>query len=189
MKIISGKFKNRNIYMPAGSRPIQHVARKALFDTIGQDMEGVAFLDLFAGSGSVGLEAISRGAPQCVFVENNEACMQVIRENLALLHLDNTSGLHGPYPVLGIDGFAAIKYLVKIKKKFDVVFADPPYGREMAKKALKLLNAYDIFNPAFIVIIKHGIREILPEASGRFLAFRARKFGSSCLTFYQDSNK
>jgi len=69
MKIIGGIYKGRNFYMPAGIRPTQTIARKALFDILGQDMEGVTFVDLFAGSGAIGLEAISCGAEKVIFVE------------------------------------------------------------------------------------------------------------------------
>src|SRR3989338_8645565 len=85
MKIIAGQFKGRNFFMPEGIRPTQNLTRKALFDLLGHDLTGLTFLDLFAGSGGVGLEALSRGAQKVTFVEKDENNSQLIRENLDLL--------------------------------------------------------------------------------------------------------
>ncbi len=181
MKILGGKFKGRNYYMPKGVRPTQDVTRKAVFDILGQDLEGVRFLDLFAGSGSVGLEALSRSALFVTFVEKNVRCVRVIEENLQILGIP----LMQKALIAGTDAFATIKNLHRQKKKFDIVYLDPPYGRDLAKKALKTLGAYDILHPNCYIVAEHNKREILPEFEGRFILFKHKKYGKSHLSFYQ----
>jgi len=85
LKVLGGKLKGRNFFMPAGIRPTQSITRKALFDMIGHDQSGVKFLDLFAGSGAVGIEAYSLGAEKVVMVERSPKCLSTIRENLSIL--------------------------------------------------------------------------------------------------------
>ena len=149
--------------MPSGIRPTQGIARKALFDILGQDLEGITMLDLFAGSGAVGLEALSRGAKKVTFVEKDPKCAAVISENIGLLPIEKADDGARPYDIVQTDAFAATKLFSRQSKSFDVVFIDPPYGRGLAKKALKTLDAYDILHPNCTVVLQHGKREILPE--------------------------
>ena len=183
MKILGGKLKGRNIYMPFGIRPTQNIVRKALFDVLGQDLEGLAFLDLFAGSGAVGLEAISRGAKAISFVDHDPKCIKVIEDNIHLLKIDSLMSIS--YEVIHNDALGTIKYLARKQRKFDIIFIDPPYGLELSKKALKLLMAYDILHPASFVVIQHEKRETLPESTGRFLVLREKQYGNSVLSIYK----
>ncbi len=185
MKIIGGKLRGRNFYMPAGIRPSLNVTRKAVFDLVGHDLDGIDFLELFAGSGAVGLEALSRGAKKVTFVENVPKCVDVIEENLGLLGLKTQKENRQDYEIIRGDAFAAIKRFSRQQKKFDLVFLDPPYGRELAKKALKTLMAYDILQPNCIVIVEFTKREPLPETEGRFFLIKRRKYGKSFLAVYQ----
>lgn len=185
MKIIGGQFKGRNFYMPAGIRPTQDIIRKAVFDILGQDITGLDFLELFSGSGAMGLEAFSRNAEKVTFVEKDQACVDVLMKNLQLLGLENYESAGSRIRLIQNDSFMSIKRLAQNKEKFDIVFADPPYDRDLAKKTLKTLEAYDILQPNALVIIQHEKREILPEQEGRFFLIRERKYGSSKLTVYQ----
>ena len=114
MRIISGKYKGRLIKMPKGIRPTQNKVRKALFDILG-DIKGLSFLELFAGSGAVGIEALSKGAKEVVFVEEDRRCVEQIKENLKLIGLLS-------YPVMALDIAKALKNLAEKKKNFDIVF-------------------------------------------------------------------
>jgi 16S rRNA (guanine966-N2)-methyltransferase len=108
----------------------------------------------------------------------------VINENIGLLSIEaNESGIL-PYEVIATDAFAAVKLFARQEKKFDVIFIDPPYGRGLAKKALKTLEGYDILQPNCTVVLQHEKKEILPEKQGRFLTFRQKKYGSTVLTIY-----
>jgi len=126
MRIITGKFKGRLIKMPQGMRPTQDKVREALFDILG-GIEGASFLELFAGSGAVGLEAASQGVKEVVFVENDPTCIKMLKENLSYLPLT-------AYRLLPIDAFKAVERLAKEKEKFDIVFLDPPYYKDMVPR-------------------------------------------------------
>ena len=173
--------------MPFGIRPTLDVIRKSLFDILDPDIEGVDFLDLFSGSGAVGLEAISRGAKNVTFVEKDPKHVDVIEENLVLLEIPHQERKERYFMVEKGDAFALIKIFHAKGKRFDIIFIDPPYSRELAKKALKTLCAYDIVKPNSLVIFQHEKREALPQAQGRFSVERVRKFGSSLLTIYRST--
>jgi len=185
MKIIGGKFRGRNFFMPKKIRPTPDVIRKAVFDIMGQDLTGLSFLDLFAGSGAVGLEAISRNARYVVFVEKDSRCHEIIGENLATLQINAYTDSGIALRSLNADAFATVKQLEKKGERFDIAFADPPYYRELAKKALKALCAYDILQPVSYIILQHDKREGLPEHEGRFSVIKKRKYGASHVTIYQ----
>lgn len=185
MKILSGRLKGKNFYMPFGIRPTSDLIRKSVFDSLGEGIEGVDFVDLFAGSGAMGLEAISRGAKNVTFVEKEPKNISVIEENLVLLELPLAEREDRYFDVKKLDVFAAIKEFAVEKKEFDIIFVDPPYDRELARKTLKTLCAYDIVKPTSLVIFQHEKNEALPQEQGPFAIIRQRKFGASYLTVYK----
>lgn len=119
MRITTGEYKGRNLKTPKGIRPTQDKVRKALFDILG-DIEGLIFLELFAGSGAVGFEALSRGVKEAVLVESNPACLETIEKNMELLK----TGACALYPQAAQ---RAIENFHKSRKSFDIIFLDPPY--------------------------------------------------------------
>ena len=183
MKIIGGILKNRNFYMPAGIRPTQNVLRKALFDLLGDEIEGKTFVDFFAGSGAVGFEALSRGAGRVILIEREEKNYQIIQENIQLL-VEKTPQQLGKLEVIEGEAFATIKEFSRQKKAFDIVFIDPPYGREYAKKALKTIGSYDILHSASWLIIQSEKAERLPEKEGSLILQRQKKYGTTILSIY-----
>ena len=185
MKILGGSLKGRNFFMPQGVRPTQDLVRKALFDILGQELKGVSLIELFAGSGAVGLEAISRGAKEVIFVEKEPKFAHLLEDNLSLLNIKNYDNPTMAYRVFQDDAFKIIKNLGRQNAKFDIAFLDPPYGRELAKKSLKTLGEHDILHRNCLVIAQHDKHEILPETAGRFFRIREKKYGSSVLTFYE----
>lgn len=189
MKILGGKLKGRNFYMPAGIRPSQNMTRKAVFDLVGHDLTDLEFLDLFAGSGAVGIEALSRGARKVTFVERESRCVNVIEENFGILGLKEERKEGAAHEIIRGDTFAAIKMFAKKKRKFDIVFLDPPYGKGLAKKALKTLMAYDILQPNCLVILEFRKREDLPDPEGRFFLVTKRKYGRAFLSVYQNGKQ
>ena len=177
MRITTGKYKARNIKMPKGIRPTQDKVRKALFDILG-DIEGLSFLELFAGSGAVGLEAVSRGVETLALVEYNRDCLLAMRKNIESLKVKACS----IYPQ---EASAAIIALQRQGRKFDIIFLDPPYHEDMAKKTLQTLSAYDILAPNGFIVVQHFKKENLPETLGVFILFKQHKYGDSMLTFYR----
>jgi 16S rRNA (guanine(966)-N(2))-methyltransferase RsmD len=182
MKILGGTYKGRNFYMPKDVRPSQAIARQAIFDILGHDFSGLSFLELFAGSGAVGLEAISRGAERVVMVEREAKHADIIRENMQLVLGQETAAKHA---LIHSDAFVYIKQAHRNGQKFDVVFFDPPYGQKLAKKTLKTLMAYDILHPHCYVVAQYDRRDSLPDIGNGFLIIREKRYGASCLTFME----
>jgi len=180
MKILGGKYKGRNFYMPEGIRPTQNVLRAAIFDLLGHDLSGLTFLELFAGSGAVSLEAISRGAEKVVMVEHNDLSARTIRENAELLGID----LGGEFSLIHADAFTTIKRLSGHHKPFDIVFFDPPYAQKLAKKTLKLLERSDILHPQTLVMVQCEASEKI-DIPENFTLLTERRYGSSYLTLLQ----
>jgi len=177
MRIISGKYKGRVIKMPKSIRPTQDKVRKALFDIL-SDIEGLSFLELFAGSGAVGLEAISRGVRDLTLVEYNPDCLLALRKNIESLKLKACN----LYPQ---EAEKTIKNLHRDKKKFNIIFLDPPYYSGLSKKTLQILGAYDILTPHGIIVVQHFKKDSLPEASGDLSLFRQARYGDTVLSFYR----
>ena len=190
MRISTGIYKGRNLNMPKGIRPTQNLARKAIFDIIG-DIEGLAFLELFAGSGAIGLEAASCGAKAVVFVENNSECIKVINENISFVRSSKISVAHPKdYLVIQSDVNEAIKHLSKQEKAFDLIFLDPPYCKgdsedSLTKKTLQTLCAYDILPPTGLIIVQYSKQENLPEHLGVLSLLKLSVYGDTKVSFYQ----
>ena len=180
MKILGGKYKGRNFFMPDGIRPTQNVLRAAMFDLLGHDLSGLSLLELFAGSGAVSLEAISRGAEEVLMVEHNELNAKTIQENCELLKID----LGGKIALVHGDAFSTVKRLSDEGKRFDIVFFDPPYAQKLAKKTLKLLSSRDILHPQSLVLVQCEVSENL-EIPENFTVVTQRRYGSSYLTLLQ----
>ena len=166
--------------MPAGIRPTQNVLRAAIFDLLGHDLSGLSFLELFAGSGAVGLEAISRGADTVVMVEHNDLNAKTIRENGELLGID----FGGNFSLIHADAFSCVKRLSEEKRQFDIVFFDPPYGRKLAKKTLKLLDRSGILHPQSWVLAQLELSEKL-EIPETLTVLAQRRYGPSYLLVLQ----
>jgi 16S rRNA (guanine(966)-N(2))-methyltransferase RsmD len=199
MRILSGKCKGRTIKMPKGIRPTQDKVRKALFDILG-DIEGLSFLELFAGSGAVGLEALSQGAKLVIFVEKNRQCCKIIEKNLSALRYHITGigsqvkdvGRQTPTGrqramVLCLGALGAIPLLWSRQCKFDVVFLDPPYYKGISKKTLKTLLCYDIVMPSGLVICQHFKKDTLPDKLGRLNLFKQAGYADTILSFYKSA--
>ncbi len=124
LRIIGGAFRNRPLKSPKGNqtRPTLAVMRKAVFDIVQNQIEGASFLDLYAGTGAMGLEALSRGASYATFVETSTQALHCIEENLRTLQVVPQCTL------MGYDCFLALKKLAKSAQQFDIVYADPPYS-------------------------------------------------------------
>ena len=166
--------------MPAGIRPTQGVLRAAIFDLLGHDLEGLSFLELFSGSGAVGMEAISRGAGEVVMVEHDPKCAQVIRDNLELLGI--TYG--GQYRIVHADAFTTVKGFAAKAKVFDIVFLDPPFRLKLAKKALKLIISHDILHAQSFLVLQYDKDDSIDVPEG-FQTVTKRLYGDSYLMILQ----
>jgi len=177
MRIITGQHKGKNIRMPKGIRPTQNKVRKAVFDILG-DIEGLSFLELFAGTGAVGFEALSRGVAELVLVESGRAPVEAIRKNIEALEAGNSR----LYPLQAQE---AISLLHKEGKFFDVIFMDPPYHGDWLKKTLQSLASYDILAPYGLLVIQHFKKDELPEEACRLKLIKESRYGDTLLTIYR----
>lgn len=182
MRIIAGKYRSRLIRSPRaqGVRPTKDRIREALFNIIREYIDGRDVLDLFAGSGAFGIEAISRGANKAVFVDSQRECIKAIESNLNMLEVEKDR-----FGIIKMDVFKAIDMLVNAGKKFDIILMDPPYYKEIAKKCLIKLSERDILNPRCIIMTEHHKRDILPQEIGGITSYRSVCYGDICLTFYK----
>jgi 16S rRNA (guanine(966)-N(2))-methyltransferase RsmD len=180
MRITSGRYKGKEIRAAKNIRPTQDNVRKAVFDILG-DLEGASFLELFAGSGAVAFEALSRGAAEAVLVEYNADCLLAIRKNIASLKETACS----VYPAQ-VD--RAIKEFHRQARHFDIIFSDPPYYRGLAKKTLQSLSAYDILAPDGFLIMQHFKKDDLPVSAGDLTLFKQKSYGDSSLAFYKKAS-
>jgi len=180
MKVIGGQAKGRRIYIPKGAviRATTDRTKESLFNIL-PSVEGRSFLDLFAGTGSVGIEALSRGASYGVFVEKDPSLIKAIKKNLQHCGFVDQFDII-PFPVeKGIQGLA------KRKEYFDIIFADPPYVKGLVQKTISLLMKYSITSTPGIVVIEHSPRETFHEADNKIVLNDQRRYGDSMLSFFE----
>jgi len=160
MRIITGESKGRKIKVPKGIRPTQDRVRESIFNILGDRIVNKTILDLFAGSGSFGLEAISRGARKATFVEINSKVVKVLRENI------NTLGCKGRIKIIQADAIKTIKNPEADVDHPDVIFADPPYNKGFMDKIVGIIDANNSFS---LLILEHSKYEQVDI--GRILRF------------------
>ncbi len=151
MKIIAGALKGRRLVTPRGptTRPTADQVRIALMDTLMPWLDGVRFLDLFAGAGAVGLEALSRGAAHATLVERDARAVAALRRNVAALGMERSTR------ILSEDVRRAVHRLERQHERFGVVFLDPPYETELLAAALAALGTGGLLSPPSLVIAQH----------------------------------
>ena len=159
-------------------RPTSAKLREALFNLIGPDVRDSRFIDLCAGSGSVGIEALSRGARRVVFVDNHPTAISLIRKNLDSL------GLASGALVLRWDATSSLPYLARRGEVFDIVFFDPPYDSDLAARCLRSQRWLDIMSPFGRMFVEHRSGADWPDLPG-WRVEDSRKFGDSALTILQ----
>jgi 16S rRNA (guanine(966)-N(2))-methyltransferase RsmD len=184
MRITAGKYKGRRIEFPSHIRPTQDKVRQAVFNILGQDFKGRMVLDLFAGSGAMGLEALSRGAKNVVFVDIERRCNLLIKSNLENLSL--STGNSDVAENYRQDGFHAITIAAKRRRRFDVIFADPPYHKGLAKKLLKTPGLDDILKTHGFLIVEHAATDELDyePTMAAFKFYKQAEYGKIRVTFF-----
>ena len=181
MRIIAGAYKGRRLATPRGAttRPTADQVRIALLDTLMPWLPGARVLDLFAGAGGVGLEALSRGAAHATLVERDARAVAALRANVATLGVEKAAR------VVRDDVARALSALARAGERFDVVFLDPPYDTDDVATTLDALGGADLLAAGGVVVAQH-LTKRAPAASARVLAaFRTRRFGETTLTFFR----
>jgi 16S rRNA (guanine966-N2)-methyltransferase len=179
MRIIAGEFKGRRLAAVKGRiRPTSDKVREAIFSILGPAVAEARVLDLFAGTGALSLEALSRGAADAVLVEEKPAALSVLRQNLEAL------GIQGRTRVLPLPVSGALRKLAAQGTQFNLIFLDPPYGRGLALNTLEILQDSSLLQPEARVVAEHSHREVLPEQVGRLMLHQCRRYGDTQVAFY-----
>ena len=178
MRIVGGQHKGRKLFIPSNNttRPTADLVKSSLFNILQNEIFGKNVLDLFAGSGSLGLEALSRGASFACFVEKDRECYNILRKNCDMITGDKL--------VLNLDYTVALKTLNQKGKKFDLIFLDPPYNSNLEILALEKMQELKILNNEAIIVIEQDLRVVLDfEKFSNYENFDTRKYGRKKLYF------
>jgi 16S rRNA (guanine(966)-N(2))-methyltransferase RsmD len=182
MRIIAGEWKGRRLVAPKGRgvRPTLDMVREAVFDVLGPRAVDAQVLDLFAGTGAMGLEALSRGAARVTWSDIDARSLAAIRENLGKL---------GPEPdrceVLALPALAVIQRMKKAGRVFDIVFVDPPYEHGLYDETLLGLSVARIVAPEGVVVVEHARRIEVTANYGDLLRFKERRYGETCISWFR----
>lgn len=181
-RILAGGGKGRRLQSPTGlrTRPTGSRVKQTLFDILAPEISGCRFLDAFAGSGSVGLEALSRGAARVVFVDTSSAAVASIQANREAL-----SRLGGEVQVFRQDARVALGVLADRGVRFDVIFLDPPYDSPLYEEVLEQIDQTGLLEQDGVVIAEHFHKRELPERMGKLLRSRVSRIGDHRLSFYR----
>ena len=178
MRVIAGTAKGIKLNTPEGmlTRPTTDRVKEALFSIIQFDIPTSSVLDLFGGTGQLGIEALSRGAKRAVFVDNREEACRLIRENL------KKTGMEQDAQVIRAD---YLDYLNRCRETFDIVFLDPPYAEVFLENSLKRIIEIDILKPSGIIVTERPLGKELPERFSGFSRSKDYRYGKVLLTIFR----
>ncbi|HIJ73958.1 MAG TPA: 16S rRNA (guanine(966)-N(2))-methyltransferase RsmD [Candidatus Hydrogenedentes bacterium] len=180
MRVIAGQAKGAKLVAPKGIdvRPTLDRVRESLFNILAPRLSGARFLDLYAGSGANGIEALSRGAVECVFIDNDSRSLRAIRRNLATTGLERSATVRRralPEKICG---------LAKEFGRFDLIFADPPYAFADYERLLGLIRQEDLLQRGGVTVIEHDMRTRLPDEAHGYVCARRGDYGDTALSFF-----
>ena len=172
MRVISGEYRGRRLLEPEGRdvRPTTDQVKESLFNIIQFDIEGRRALDLFAGTGQLGIEALSRGARECVFVDASRDSLRLVRENLRRCGA-----------AARIEQCDALSFLRR-RESFDLIFIDPPYDSDLAAEAVEAVKAFDILSKGGIMVVESRRETLLPSLGEEFGTEKTYRYGKIKLT-------
>jgi 16S rRNA (guanine(966)-N(2))-methyltransferase RsmD len=180
MRVIAGKYGGTALRGGKGPqfRPTAQVVKGSLFDTLGDEVKGAVVLDLFAGSGALGIEALSRGAARAVFVEQDSTAARALRTNIERCRIDDAQAV-----VHRGDAMRFLERAIKAGSRYDIIFADPPYASSLGAK---LAAALEAAGPGIcrLFVAETGADIAFPEG-GALEKFRTRKFGQTIVTYFR----
>ena len=180
MRVIAGKARRIQLKTIEGNntRPTTDRIKETLFNILQPEIYDATFLDLFSGSGGIGIEALSRGAEHAVFIENNSEAIKCIKDNLAVTKLINQA------EVMKADACAGIRQL-KGRTPFSIIFMDPPYYKNMFSDALLSVDENELLKEDGIIVVEHDTVDKFPDNMGRLYKSREKKYGNTTITFYK----
>ena len=181
MRVISGKARGLKLNAPKNNdvRPTTDRVKESLFNMINPYMMESSILDLFAGTGSLGIECLSRGANKCIFLDSSKESIGIIKSNIKKARVEKES------IVLNCDFKSAINSLALKTETFDVIFMDPPYYKNMFDDALNSIDNNNLLKEDGIIVVEHDTKDKFPDSIGRLYKSRDKKYGNTTLTFYK----
>jgi 16S rRNA (guanine966-N2)-methyltransferase len=181
MRVIAGKFRSRRLKGPGRLRlrPSSDRLRETLFNILGRSVEDSLFVDLYAGTGAIGIEALSRGARETIFIESHAAGARLVKQNLDAL------GIRSGAEVIEADAVRGLEKLSGRRLVADFIFLDPPYKGDEYLRVLEFLDDSHLVAPYGLVIAEHHRRMELPERLGRLERVRLHEQGDAALSFYR----
>ena len=183
MRVISGTARGTRLVSlgSADIRPTLDRVKESFFNQVGPGLEGVTFLDLFAGSGSMGIEALSRGAEKVAFVEPNPEAQRIILQNLEKCRMTGDSRR---WVLLKSPALAGLKTLKEQKLSFDLVYVDPPFADDLYEPTLLGLSPSGILRQEAMVVVEHFHKTVLQKNYDKLEFYKDRRLGDSCLSFF-----
>lgn len=178
MRVITGTARGRRLGELKGmeTRPTTDKVKEGIFNVVQFDVPSARVLDLFAGTGQLGIEALSRGAAHCTFVDRRSDAVKLVRENLALCRLDDRA------QVLCGDSMA---FLASAREKYDLIFLDPPYAADLLERAIETIARFDILNEHGIIVAESPADKLLPEPAAPYRRGREYRYGQIKFTVYR----
>ena len=180
MRVVGGTFKGRRLQTcrVKSLRPTSEKIREAIFNIIAPWLAGGSVLDLYAGTGGLGIEALSRGMDRAVFVEHNSAIVSVLKKNISSCHCEEQS------EVIGLPVSKGLKILKFRKEKFALIFLDPPYNEQLAGETIYEIYESQLLNEDGLITVEHSSREVLEKGYGGIKMENQRKYGQSLVSFF-----
>ena len=180
MRIITGDFKGRRLEMPVGNdiRPTTEKVKEALFSMISGNLSDAVCVDLFSGTGNLGLEALSRGAEKCYFADNSRASLELTKRNIAMCRAEEYS------TVIAGDYERALSQIAAKGEKIDVFFLDPPYKKGLYERCFALIKDLKLLAEEGIIVAEHNAEDEFPEELYGFIKLRDRTYGRIGITIY-----
>lgn len=181
MRVIAGSKKGHALKAVPGksTRPTTDKIKESLFSIIGPFFDGEKVLDLFAGSGGLGIESLSRGAGEAVFIDQASVAIKTIKDNLTACHLEDQASVYRN------DAMRALKILQKNEAVFDLVFLDPPYKKQQLEKILLFLDGAGLVADGARVVCEYEKGDFLPDVCGRFKKIKEAHYGITVLSIFE----
>ena len=179
MRIITGHARGARLKVPHGidTRPTADRVKESVFNILGARVIDARVLDLFAGTGNLGLEALSRGARQCIFIDSTTA--NIIRDNATHTKLVNKTEIYQN------DVYRVLKQYIKKNNQFELIFCDPPYNRSHGNAVIEMINCSSLLAPNGVIIIEHSRHEVLSDSWESLEIVRTERYGETVVSFIQ----
>lgn len=184
MRVVSGNCKGRPLKAVPGNttRPTTDKVKEAMFNMIGPYFDGGVALDLFAGSGGLGIEALSRGIEKVIFIDRDAKAIQTINENIKACQLEDQTEVYRN------DAERALKALIKREMAFDFIFLDPPYKLQQLVKLMEKMHEHSLVKQGGVIVCEHSFDVELPQSVGVFTQIKHEQYGIIAISIFTNSN-